>query len=79
MHEGEIAERAAVLRLPIKDLAALAGLNKHTAYGAASEKRDVRSSTRDRLLRALEAEERRVLAILQQRHGSQGGQHDAAA
>jgi len=64
MPEGEIAARAAALRLPITELADLAGLNKHTVYNAVHGRRDCLSSTRDRLLDALRREEQRVLEHL---------------
>lgn len=64
MPEGEIAARAAALRLPINELAALAGLNKHTAYAVVGGRRDCFSRTRDRLLDALRREEKRVLEHL---------------
>ncbi|MFG1300336.1 hypothetical protein V5F49_11135 [Xanthobacter sp. V3C-3] len=72
MHESEIATRAAAIRLPLVELAGLAGLNKHTTYYVAYGKRDCLSSTRDRLLRALEEEERRLLDyLLGRRDGAQ--------
>lgn len=71
MRGDEMADRAKAIRLPTNRLAALAGVNKHTAGAVMSGRRDMLLSTATSLEVALIAEERRLLSHLQSLHPQQ--------
>ena len=78
MDLGDLKARAAAVRLPVKDLARLAGLNKHTVHNAWSGRSDSLTSTRDKLGAALVGEERRMLDHLLALHGVPQREDDGA-
>lgn len=70
MSAEQLLERARRIRLPITTLADRAGVNLHTAHRLTKEQTDARCSTMTKVMSALEAEERDLLAHLSTLHGT---------